>query len=412
MPPKTEKKNTQSKHAHSTVTKKDKGKDEKKNKKTKIVTNALFPDFSFLPAELHLLIAYLTPDARSFHGLSISCKHMKEVCSNSKLLEIKKTEFAVWDLLRRPMHYTWTGDFIQKDDLDHTDYDDFFYWNLPQEAQELPNDSWSYDDTCFVQGRRLPNGQLHGMVDVYESQFGNESASSGILHSGRTESGEYITMHITGQYTYREGLRHGPASMLYYLSGGVRQQGNFVNGQAQGIHERFYDIDNATVAGPLYRTVSYVDGKITGPAKQWSTDGVLEKELTMLDGVRHGEILDYYVNGNLWYRYSIMEGVMNGKYEEFYDDTTKSKVYYMSTGRKRCGMFRSWYRNGQPKKETKMHCGIKMRKHSWTINGVLTVTDIIHSGKYCCHCGEDLSAMRDDGSIPIDTDNESYKAVA
>ncbi len=170
------------------------------------------------------------------------------------------------------------------------------------------------------------------------------------------------------EYTYVNGLRHGPYKE-YYLDGKVKEEGTYVNNNKEGSCKRYFD------NGVLKEDFNYINNKREGPYKYYYISGALEMEGTFInDNAYNASGKIYYENGIVKEEHKVYEvnGVKYTEYKDYYENGQLHFERTITNEYKRHGLSKTYYRNGQIKSEANYVDGrIEGINKTYYANGVV-----------------------------------------
>jgi len=122
----------------------------------------------------------------------------------------------------------------------------------------------------------------------------------------------YPDQSLQGEMYYKKGRLHGPSK--YYSRDGILLSISwFFEGKKEGISYRYY------VNGAIFSEEKYVSGELQGVQKYFYEDGQLQSEASYEDGKPHGVAYLYWPNGELKRIIHFQNGLKHGQ-EKIWDE--------------------------------------------------------------------------------------------
>lgn len=247
----------------------------------------------------------------------------------------------------------------------------------------------------FVLGKTVKFSQLNYKTPIERKLYysSGEPKSAGTMVCGK-ETGNWKYYFENGKIQKEgvynnEGLENG-----YWRYNNVvglpLKEGNYVNGKQNG-EWKFYDEN-----GTLKTVKTYQNGRVTGPYKEYYSNGKIKIDGGLLNDEEHGYFKFYDENGLLteegnytsaqkdgvWIDYdhsgvkhgltTYVKGKKNGLYQYFFGDGKISWEGYYNAAEQREGEEKHYYDNGQQKSSYTIVRNYKSGPFkTWYMNGQL-----------------------------------------
>ena len=174
-----------------------------------------------------------------------------------------------------------------------------------------------------------------------------------LMHAGNSAWAQYQRIthyydadkkYIKETYYVSEGIKPVITGTFtsYYLTGGVKSTGNYINNISQGEWKYFYENGKLKMKGPLK------DGNHYGYWNYYYENGNPSMEGRIFDELRQGHWKFYYESGGMKSEGDYLDNQKNGIWNYYYEDgILKAQAFYKELE----GTYREFYSSGQVKME-------------------------------------------------------------
>ena len=189
----------------------------------------------------------------------------------------------------------------------------------------------------------------NGKIDGIFKQFSRSFSSKGVLilqgkYVNGQKQGIWERWYGNGQLKEKGSYVNGEEQGIWkrwYDNGQLEEKGNYVNGQKQEIWEQWYG------NGQLRKKGSYVNGEEQGIWKEWHDNGQLRKKGSYVNGGKQGIWKWWYNDGQLFEKGSYENGEKQGIWERWWDDNGQLEEKGNYVNDEKQGIWEQWYDNGQ-----------------------------------------------------------------
>ncbi|MCC6953819.1 MAG: hypothetical protein IT290_06850, partial [Deltaproteobacteria bacterium] len=153
-------------------------------------------------------------------------------------------------------------------------------------------------------------------------------------------------------------IKHGPYRSWYERGGAKKIEGNFTNGEKDGLFTTWYDR-----AGKMRREV-FMKGYRHGKAEMWYKNGQPRLSEEFENGKKHGTRRGWYKDGNPSYHIEVSHGRNVGAFQQWYRQNKRKIAGFFDTESKKTGIWTIWDKQGQRVSEGPYVAG--KREGKWT----------------------------------------------
>jgi antitoxin component YwqK of YwqJK toxin-antitoxin module len=149
--------------------------------------------------------------------------------------------------------------------------------------------------------------EIKTIIFAHKAIFSYEGAT--ILIDGKVANGEYLGINNQNDtlfiVSYQNGREHG-IHRLYYAKNKPKEIRYFNNGWKQGLHVGFYP------NGKKAFEYQYKDDEFHGTILEWTSSGILYRNMNYKNGFEEGRQIIRYSNGKIKSNYIVKNGIRYG----------------------------------------------------------------------------------------------------